>query len=90
MTIQDGMIVEAYGMGMERGADVVLDLIEKGIRGDALRERATQRVAHARERYQAGLEAERLSQQQRGPRLFLVNGGRGYNKLVITRTPPSH
>jgi hypothetical protein len=53
---QDGMIVEAYGMGMQIGANLVLDLIEQGVQGDALRERVKQRIKYQREQKRAGLE----------------------------------
>jgi hypothetical protein len=73
---QDGMIVEAYGMGMQIGANLVLDLIEQGVQGDALRERVKQRIKYQREQKRAGFEVgkERIEppQQSRVPRLFLV------------------
>jgi hypothetical protein len=53
---QDGMIVEAFGMGMQIGANLVLDLIEQGVQGDALRERVKQRIKYQREQKRAGLE----------------------------------
>lgn len=68
MTKQDELIVATYGFGMERGAYHVLDLIDEGVRGDALRERAMRRIAQSRERYQAALEAaERFDALQPGP-----------------------
>jgi hypothetical protein len=57
MKNQDEWTVAAYGFGMERGAYLVFDLIDEGVRGDALRELAMRRIAQARERYRAGLEA---------------------------------
>jgi hypothetical protein len=50
------LVVEAYGFGMERGAYHVLDLIDEGFSGDALRERAFRRIALQRECYRVGLE----------------------------------
>lgn len=70
------MIVEAYGMGMQIGANLVLDLIEQGVSGDALRERVKQQIRFQREQKRAGLEVgkKRIEppQQPRVPRLFLV------------------
>jgi hypothetical protein len=57
MKNQDEWAVAAYGFGMERGAYLVFDLIDEGVRGDALRELAMRRIAQARERYRTGLEA---------------------------------
>jgi hypothetical protein len=70
------MIVEAYGMGIQIGANLVLNLIEQGVQGDALREQVKQRITFQREQHRAGLEVpERIeSPQQSRPRLFLVNG----------------
>jgi hypothetical protein len=50
------LVVMAYTMGMERGADHVFDLLDDGFTGDALRERAMRRIAVHRDRYQADLE----------------------------------
>jgi hypothetical protein len=57
MKNQDEWTGTAYSYGMERGAYLVFDLIDEGVRGDALRELAMRRIAQARERYRAGLEA---------------------------------
>jgi hypothetical protein len=50
------LVVDAYGFGLERGAYLVLDLIDEGFSGDALRERAFRRIALQRECYRVGLE----------------------------------
>jgi hypothetical protein len=73
------LIVVAYGRGLARGMNQVLDLIEQGVQGEALREQATQVITRTREQHKAGLKvAERfpelVQQPPRGPRLFLVNG----------------
>jgi len=49
MKSQDEWILAAYSFGMETGANLVFDLIDRGISGDALRERAMRRIALKRE-----------------------------------------
>jgi hypothetical protein len=69
MKSQDEWILAAYSFGMESGANLVFDLIDRGISGDALRERAMRRIALKREQYRVGLEAgerfEALQQESR-------------------------
>jgi hypothetical protein len=50
------LVVMAYTMGMARGADHILDLIDDGFTGDALRATAMRRIEVHRDRYQADLE----------------------------------
>jgi hypothetical protein len=71
-------VAQAFGLGMAKGVNHVLDLIEEGVAAEDLHWRAMQRVARTRKQHLAGLGAEErfetLQQQPRGPQLFLVNG----------------
>jgi hypothetical protein len=67
----------AYGLGLTKRANEVLEPIQQGVTGDALRDQAIGRITCIAEQHQAGLKvAERfpelLQQPQRGPRSFLV------------------
>jgi hypothetical protein len=75
---QRELVAQAYGLGMAKGVNHVLDLIEEGVAAEDLQWRAMQRVTRTRKQHRAGLAAEErfeaLQQQPRGPQLFLVNG----------------
>jgi hypothetical protein len=64
------LVVMAYTTGMARGADHVLDLIDDGFTGDALRERVMRRIEVHRDRYQAGLEAFESLREDEEPKAF--------------------
>jgi hypothetical protein len=44
MTNKDELVIAAYGFAMKMGANLVLDLIEQGAQGDALRKQAMRRT----------------------------------------------